>query len=168
MTQQKLPTSQDGRHFKPPHLETDKPIDMEIDSESINYKDEDPWYWCWGKKELTRSHLPLLKPQLSWRTGHGREPPTLWRTPWRRSRPSSQSLLLRRSRSLSQSPLPRTLFLSLLSLFLLVFLFLLSPFGIVCDSFPVTPAKNIVAYLLALNVFISKIGKKKKILITRN
>ena len=44
MTQQKLPTSQGGRHFKPPHLETDKPIDMEIDSESINYKDEDPWY----------------------------------------------------------------------------------------------------------------------------
>ena len=27
MTQQKLPTSQGGRHFKPPHLETDNPIE---------------------------------------------------------------------------------------------------------------------------------------------
>ena len=27
MTQQKLPTSQEGRHFKPPHLETDNPVE---------------------------------------------------------------------------------------------------------------------------------------------
>ena len=42
MTQQKLPTLQGGRHFKPSHLETDKPTDMEIDSESMDYMDEDP------------------------------------------------------------------------------------------------------------------------------
>ena len=42
MTQQKLPTSQGGRHFKPPHLETDKPIDMEIDDETTYCMDEDP------------------------------------------------------------------------------------------------------------------------------
>ena len=41
MTQQKLPTSQGGRHFKPPHLETDKPTDIEIDEEATNYMDED-------------------------------------------------------------------------------------------------------------------------------
>ena len=40
MTQQKLPTSQGGRHFKPPHLETDKPIDMKIDDEATDYMDE--------------------------------------------------------------------------------------------------------------------------------
>jgi len=27
MTQLKLPTSQGGRHFKPPHLETDNPVE---------------------------------------------------------------------------------------------------------------------------------------------
>ena len=32
-----------------------------------------PQYWCWRKKELIGSHLPSLKPQLSWRTGHGKE-----------------------------------------------------------------------------------------------
>ena len=31
-----------GRHFKPSHLETNKPTDMEIDSESMDYMDEDP------------------------------------------------------------------------------------------------------------------------------
>ena len=28
MTQQKLPTSQGGRHFKPPHLETDNLVEV--------------------------------------------------------------------------------------------------------------------------------------------
>ena len=41
MTQQKLLTSQEGRHFKSPHLETDKPTDMEIDDEAADYMDED-------------------------------------------------------------------------------------------------------------------------------
>ena len=42
MTQQKLLTSQGGRHVKPPHLETGKPTDMEIDDEGVDYMDEDP------------------------------------------------------------------------------------------------------------------------------
>ena len=30
------------RHFKPLHLETDKPTDMEVDDEATDYMDEDP------------------------------------------------------------------------------------------------------------------------------
>ena len=31
-----------GRHFKPPHLKTDKPTNMEIDEEATDYMDIDP------------------------------------------------------------------------------------------------------------------------------
>jgi len=42
MTQQKLPTSQGGDTSNPHILETDKPTDMKIDSESMDYMDENP------------------------------------------------------------------------------------------------------------------------------
>ena len=50
MTQQKLPHHNGGRHFKPPHLEIDKPIDMEIDDEGMDYMDEDPTVLMLSKK----------------------------------------------------------------------------------------------------------------------
>ena len=42
MSQQKFPCHNEGRHFKPPHLESEKPTDMEIDDEGKDYMDEDP------------------------------------------------------------------------------------------------------------------------------
>ena len=43
----------------------DKPIDMEIDGESTDYMNEDPTVLMLREKGLTRSQLPLLKPQPS-------------------------------------------------------------------------------------------------------
>ena len=43
----------------------DQPIDMEIDGESTNYMNEDPTVLMLREKGLTRSQLPLLKPQPS-------------------------------------------------------------------------------------------------------
>ena len=37
-----LPHHKGGRHFIPSHLETNKPIDMEVDEEATDYMDEDP------------------------------------------------------------------------------------------------------------------------------
>ena len=43
MTQQKIAhITKGGRHFKPPYLVTDKPTDMEVDEEAMDYMDEDP------------------------------------------------------------------------------------------------------------------------------
>ena len=42
MSQQKFPCHNGGRHFKPPHLESEKPTDLEIDDEGMDYMDEDP------------------------------------------------------------------------------------------------------------------------------
>ena len=86
MTQQKLLTSQGGggETLQNPHLETDKPTDMEIDDEGMDYMDEDPtvlmlkeegtyweplaiieattvlknWAWEGRSRPLSQSHLP--------------------------------------------------------------------------------------------------------------
>ena len=57
----------------------DKPTDMEIDGEGIDYMDEDPLVLM--LREGTRREPPtIVEATTELKIGHGKEPPTPWRT----------------------------------------------------------------------------------------
>ena len=57
----------------------DKPTDMEIDGEGIDYMDENPLVLM--LREGTRREPPtIVEATTELKIGHGKEPPTPWRT----------------------------------------------------------------------------------------
>ena len=157
-----------GRHFKPPHFVTDKPTDMEVKEEATNYMEVDP------------TILMLREGGTYW------EPPAIveaktelknwaWEGATHPMEDSVRKIKIVKSVTFTKkintaelaSPTKSIVVVPIDSVSANVSILVNS----VCDSFPVKSVEyvknsfpfNMIsnsAYLLALNVFISKIGKE--------
>ena len=170
MTQQKLPTLQGGRHFKPSHLETDKPTDMEIDSESMDYMDEDPPILML-REEGTYWELPAIVKATTELKNWA------WEGAAHPMKDSMKKIKIVKSIALAKKIKTVELITPAKNIVSVLIEFVSTSISIpvksICDSIPVESdlvksvensfPYNMIsdsAYLLALNVFISEIGKK--------
>ena len=147
-----------GRHFKLPHLETDKPTDTKVNDEATNYMDEDPTMLTLREEGTYWEPLAIIEATIELKN---------WA--WEGAAHPMKDFV--KKIKTVKSLLRKILFLSLF-----VSASIIVPIEFFCDRIPIESVfvesikfvenslpynmSSDSTYLLALNVFISEIGKE--------